>query len=325
LPEDRIPGASKAAKQRHVKIVKVPCDDKQPLTELTIPVDEGRPGDQLPSLLKIYFNQGKVRVDDVKDAAGKQFTNQDVSISQSTIDKLSDVGSVEVFPLAHANEHNDNCKVAFYLDEVGQLKKLPPNPRASRFAELCGFQNVPFVGDMFIGRVGPPVDGSSNTPQNIDFTLAEFTSDAPWLKNVVQHNYQAGIAANKVAMEADLPSTESTPEAEVAGGAAKWSETKETVEVSVQIPTEIKKFTAKDIAVKFGASSVSVKVRNTTAEAITHNTSTVPPQEFAVLLEGPLAGSVVTDECTWSISGHSIELALEKSGKSQGLWRKLLA
>lgn len=314
-------------KERHINIVKVPCDDKEPISELRIPVEDGRAGDQLPSLLRIYFNQGKVRVDDVKDAAGKQFTNQDVSITQGTIDKLSDVGSVEAFPLAHPNEQNSFCKVAFYLDEVGQLKKLPPNRRASQFAALCGFQNVPFVGDMFVGRVGPPVDGSSNTPQNIDFALAEFSSDAPWLKNVVQHNYQAGIAANKVAMESDLPSdgADSTAEVELAGGAVKWSETSENLEVSVQLPAEIKKFTAKDIAVKFTVTTVSVKVRNTSSEPIERpGASTVAPQDFVVLLEGALAGKVVVDECTWSLNGHCVELALEKSGSSQGLWRTLL-
>lgn len=327
FPEDRKLKDSKAAPTRHVKIVKVPCDDSQPLAELNIPVEDGRPGDQLPQLLRIYFNQGKVRVDDVKDVASQQFANQDIKVTQNTLDQLSQEGSVEVFPLAHPNEHNNNCKVAFYLDEVGQLKKLAPNKRASQFAQLCGFQNVPFVGDMFIGRVGPPVDGSSSVPQNIHFTLEDFSSDAPWLKHVVEHNYQAHLAANKVALDTDLPNDESTAETDLvgAGGHVKWSESKENVEISVQIPPQIKKFTAKDISVKFGASSVAVKVRNTTTEAVSSEGATVAPQEFVTLLEGALAGSVVTDECTWSINGHALELTLEKSGKSTGRWRKLLA
>ena len=43
--------------------------------------------------------------------------------------------------------------MSLYLDEAGQLKNLPPNTRAASLAALCGFDNVPLVGDMFVGSV----------------------------------------------------------------------------------------------------------------------------------------------------------------------------
>ena len=317
MPEDRKRSEAPTVNQRIVKIVKVPCDESKPIKEISISVDEGRSGDQLPSRLQVYFGQGKVRVDDVKDVASKQFSNQDINISQNTLDKLSDMGSVETFPLAQPNEHNNNCKVSFYLDEVGQLKKLSPNQRASRFAELCGFKDVPFVGDMFLGRVGPPPAGGSRGPQNLDFSLAEFNSDALWLKDVVKHNYEAGIATNKVAMESDLHSGEMSAEVEVAGAEnVKWSETSDYLELSVELPEEIKTFTKKDIVVKIQSTQVSIKVRNTSAAGA---------GELLLLWEGALAGSVSVDDSTWCINKRTVEISLEKAGSSTGMWRKLVA
>jgi hypothetical protein len=162
-------------------------------------------------------------------------------------------------------------------------------------------------------------------PQNLDFTLAEFSSDAKWLKDVVRHNYEVGVATNRVAMESDLPSEDVSAETEISGGNVKWSETSENMDVSVRIPAEITKFTAKDVAVKFSASHLSVKVRNTTGAAITVAGATVEAAAFVTLLDAPLAGSVSVDDCTWSIAGHAVELTLEKSGRSQGMWKKLLA
>lgn len=328
LPSDRKNAATKKeGPTRQLKIVKIPCDESKAFTEITIPVEDGKIGDQLPSILRIFFNQGSVRVDDVKEAASTQFTNQDVKITQKTLDKLSDVGSVEVFPLAHPNDHNNNCKVAFYLDEVGQLKKLAPNRRATQFAELCGFNNVPLVGDMFVGRVGPAsmLSGSGMGPVNVDFTLSELTSDAAWLKDVVKHNYEAGLAANRVAMESDLPVSDLSLEEAVSGAdGVKWSETSDYVELAVQIPTEITKFTAKDVNVKISAGSVSIKVKNNTAENIERAGKSYASNELIVLYEGNLAGKVSVDDSTWCINSHAIELTLEKTGGG-GMWKKLTA
>ena len=337
LVSDRKKGGASAstASTKFVKFVKIPCDESKPFVELSIPVEEGKAGDQFSTLLRVYFNQGALRLDDVKGAAAKQFSNQDINISQETLTKLGQEGSVEVFPLAHPNDFNQNCKVSFYLDEVGQLKNLQRNQRASQFAELCGFKDVPLVGDIFIGRVGPSnlSGGLAKGPVNLDFQLSELSSDAAWLKDVVKHNYEAGLKSNRVAMESDVADQTQAVSAEVEVGGAegvKWSETAAYVELSVAIPAEIKKFTTKDINVKIQAAKISIKIKNNTGTPIErpspNNAGTavvVVANEFVTLWEGALHGTISVDDSSWSVDGHKIELALEKSGSSQGMWKKL--
>jgi len=48
-----------------LKIVKIPADESKNYNEISISVEESKIGDQLPSILRIFFNQGSVRVDDV--------------------------------------------------------------------------------------------------------------------------------------------------------------------------------------------------------------------------------------------------------------------
>lgn len=45
-----------------------------------------------------------------------------------------------------------------YLDEVGVIKQLPPNPRANAIAMACGHaEAVQFFGDIFVGRIASQV------------------------------------------------------------------------------------------------------------------------------------------------------------------------
>ena len=43
-------------------------------------------------------------------------------------------------------------RIAAYLDEASQLKSLPRTPRAISIASLCGYDNVPLCGDIYIGK-----------------------------------------------------------------------------------------------------------------------------------------------------------------------------
>lgn len=49
--------------------------------------------------------------------------------------------------LAASNKH---CGVYIYLDEVGMLKGLPPNRRASGIAKTCGFDDAQFFGGFYV-------------------------------------------------------------------------------------------------------------------------------------------------------------------------------
>jgi hypothetical protein len=75
-------------------------------------------------------------------------------VSQDALLRAAEQGLVEVFTLVHPAESNKYTSVNIYLDEVGMLKRLPMNTRASELASKAGFNPPPkFYGDVFLGRV----------------------------------------------------------------------------------------------------------------------------------------------------------------------------
>ena len=140
------------AEKIYIAVVKVPCNEEDPLLELKVPVEKNKAGDQLLDILGIYFKDKNtaVKMDALRKAAQTQFSNQEFTISESTVANMET--SVEAFTLGQPSQRNGNKKVSFYLDEAGSLKGLPFNKRASGIGDLCGYENVQFLGDMFIGN-----------------------------------------------------------------------------------------------------------------------------------------------------------------------------
>lgn len=323
-----------AAAKEFVTIVKIPCDSSRPFEELRIPLEPGRYGDQLPFLLRVYFNSGTVALEQLKQQRQQQLANADVAVTQAALDRLGAEGAVEVFPLSHPNSSNNHCRVALYLDEVGQLKQLSPNHRAAALAETCGFKQVPLVGDMFVGRVGPArlrrtastADGEGLA--NLDFTMREMDSDAEWLRDIERLNYEHGVATGSVAMPGDASAAAAAAddgdllEGQEGPKGLRWSETAEYLEISIHIPDAIERFTARDITVKYEAQRVLVHVKNTSSGALPDTAGgEVAAGERLQLWDGKLHGGISVDDCTWCINGHDIELTLEKS--VAGRWGKL--
>lgn len=280
----------------------------------------------------------------MKDLANNQFSNQDINISQRTIDQLSSAGSVEVFPIAQPVHENDSTKVSFYLDEAGQLKRLQPNERASQLARLCGFKNVSFVGDLFVGRTRVTAAAKGGMIEHLDFLLSELDSGSDWLRDVEAHNYSYGVAHNRVTMDQQAyePDAEEEPNRAVSScKELRWTETKDYLELSLSLPAAIKRFTAKDLQVQLRADRVEVRIRNTSGASVLQSFSPpsgtdgggsssssalqVPPDGMVLLWEGRLHGSISVEDSTWCINGHAVELSLEKRASSQGLWKKLEA
>ena len=208
-----------------------------------------------------------------------------------------------MFPLSRPHESNNFYAVSIYLDEAGQLKNLPPNKRATGIAALCGFKDVPFVGDIYIGRLS--VKGGNLN--NVDFLLEEMKSDANWLQGVEKQNYEYGVATNQVSMESDETRNSSVGEMggiDVEKGYS-WTETQDSIDINVKTPEEVK--TSKHIQVKFHSKkcSISSKVSDWT-------------------LELELYQSVSTDDCTWTFntSDSMLELSMEKT--SGVIWGQLL-
>ena len=275
--------------------VKIPCDENLPLEEITVKVRDCNDGDQLIKELKCYFGSSNSSLNEklLQEAAAKQFGNEDLPpISKETISKLADQGSVETFCLSQPYLETDCNGVYIYLDEAGQLKGLPFNRRASALAQLCGFENVPFAGDVFVGKVH--FDTSTGL-KNISIYKHDIDSSAPWIKGVFNRNYQHGIETNKVGIKEEKKDV--LNKNEVKGYTWRHVDD-ETIEVLYNLPNNV--VSHKDVLVKFLRNEVMVKSKS---------------QPTNVLLNLYLISEIVPDECTWTVSstsGNVIDITLTK-------------
>lgn len=140
--------------------VHVPQDESLPMKELSMKVPKNRNGrgDLLINELKPFFTALSKKVDMslFHDQATKTLgsSGDNVKVSEEALQKVADQGQVETFCIVHPMPSNKFQGVNIYLDEVGMLKRLPLNKRASNFALRAGFNPAPqFYGDVFLGRV----------------------------------------------------------------------------------------------------------------------------------------------------------------------------
>jgi hypothetical protein len=82
-------------------------------------------------------------MDELKSSNKSLASSNTPSVTASAMANATKGGSVETFSLVHPADTNDYCGVYLYLDEVGMLKGLPLNARATRFAVRCGFDPPP--------------------------------------------------------------------------------------------------------------------------------------------------------------------------------------
>lgn len=149
--EIAFPGESSHSHSDHMKrvvVTKIPVNELEEYEEITLSIDASLPGDALLVALRPYFaTTSTVDIDKIS-----LLSTQSMTVSKETLAKLCAEGSVEGFPLSHPCIDNNYTKVQIYLDEVGQLKHLPLNKRAQALAKSCGFNDVPILGDVYVGR-----------------------------------------------------------------------------------------------------------------------------------------------------------------------------
>ena len=293
------PKGASTGKSRRIYIVKIPCDEREPFKEIEIPILEEQKGDQLLELLLIYFNNVRLTssvIDGLQKNQTSLFGSESVKVSEGTLQSLGEKGSVEAFNLSRACASNSFCGVSFYLDEIGQIKNLPRNDRAVALATLCGFDNVPLVGDMFLGRVSVlPEKGL----KHIDFRLTDMDSSADWLQGIKKENYEFGIKTGRAVVEGG-------GEKDFHGGESvdknyTWKDSDDALEIVLKVPLGT---TSKDIGVTFRTRSVAVKLKST---------------GVCLLSIESLFSSIDPDDCTWTFSARTaplfseLELTLVKS------------
>ncbi|GMH78422.1 hypothetical protein TrLO_g12830 [Triparma laevis f. longispina] len=238
----------------------IPHDASKPIRSVFLP-PQLTAGDNLPNFCKPYFaDSNSIDVNLLNQQATKQFSSGQLSgmdpsnISASAMNKVAAQGSVETFPLVHPGSTNKYCGVYIYLDEVGMLKKLPPNLRASQIATSCGYAPPPnFYGDVFIGRVQ-----TKPSMSNVNFKVGEDTDPgSTWMRRAVQENVDWQQEMNKVTNRTG----ELQPMKDGEGGVAKdeegysWTQDSEEVEIVINFPSPVDK---KKVKVKCKQKSILV-------------------------------------------------------------------
>lgn len=309
IPGERKKTSSRIDKNASVIVVRIPCDTTKKYEEVALDFDMGQGGDQLMDGLRPFFSSSSTNsfnMEALQKTLKEQYGNQDVEVSQSALLRASELGGVENFPIDHPSPENKMNGVKIYLDEASQLKNLPANQRATALAASCGFKDVPFSGDVFIGRTRMQSNG---VIRNVDFKLEDMdtsTEAGAWIRGAENRNYEHNSQLGKIDMNG---SSREPVEGENQSLGFTWTETDETMDVTFSLPDSVPDLVkpSKQISVKFSSKQLTVSKIAESNE---------------VLLKLDLFDSVDVDGCTWTGSGpRAIEISLEKN--DQKLWGRV--
>jgi hypothetical protein len=209
------------------------------------------------------------------------------TLSHETLQQVAKDTHIETFSLVHPTVSNQFTSVQFYLDEVGMLKRLPLNKRASDLALRAGYNPPPlFYGSIVVGRL----KYEHGRKQNISFTLHSM-NNANWLLAATSQNLEYQQQLNQATgTKREQPAIQGTDGQAQVEQDYEWTQTEEELEVRVkleQVPVN-----KKDIQIKFAPQSLQV----------------IQPK--MVLLS--LFERIDVDSCTWTLDKDTIVIRMEK-------------
>mmetsp|Transcript_4396 Transcript_4396/g.9509 ORF Transcript_4396/g.9509 Transcript_4396/m.9509 type:complete len:391 (+) Transcript_4396:38-1210(+) len=326
-----------------IKFVYIPHDTSLPMSTINLPkrlVDAlGPSGDIIPTYVRSFFADGK-SIDEAlfKEQAAKQNliggdinkfasecneNNEEKSsianhpsakLTSAALTSASSGGSVETFPLVRPSSTNHNQGVYIYLDEVGLLKHLPNNKRASTLAQQCGYHPAPnFYGDVFVGRVS-----SNNVLHNIDIekediidTTKEWIVRAPH-ENVAWQQTINEVTGRKGESQPNHAGTEGVGVQVESKDGEKgcsylWIQNEEEVEITVYLSKKVgegNKVNKTKIKAAFQPQKILIKYDNVT------------------VLELKLYSKIDVDGCTWTLENNNLVVTGEKSTEGE-IWPRL--
>jgi hypothetical protein len=289
------------------KYVYIPADASCAMEELTMEIPEGKEMECLLDTLKEHFRSSSGTVGssaEQKAIFKKQLEEQSGKvIDDSLMDIASRMQMVQPVALLPGGKATDWEHINLYVDDRGISKGLPRNDRACGLANECGAP-TDIVGDAFIARI---LDDDDRFERH-DFTLAEVSSGAPWVKRAfelnikkkqnvgdVQEQLRAMGAVNSAADSLNLQDALPEPTDPALLGAVDhdmkhmyaWSQEGEDVVVTAQVPAETSKA---DVRCDIKRQSMHLEVATL-------------PEGSRVVVDGALelCFEVTTDECSWSI------------------------
>ena len=298
-----------------IPFVMVPHDDSKPLQTLYLPasIASDTPGDALPNYVKPYFAAERSTIDAtlLQEQARKNFAGGDSEllaqqkISPEAMNAVAAQGSVETFPLVHPADTNGYHGVYIYLDEVGMLKKLPQNRRASNLAQACGYSPAPnFYGDVFVGRAQ-----SKPILRTVGFTKEDTSPSAEWMQRATSENLAWQHAMNQVTgkqgqLQPNMVGTEGNAAVE---DDFEWTQDEDEIEIVVAASKEQDGFDKMAVKVSFLPKSIHIR----------HTLSSLD-------LKLPLYGSIDVDGSTWTLSDGAKKLVVtcEKANAGE-MWPRI--
>lgn len=305
--------SSKKKEDSGVNFVYIPQDESKPLANLLLPADftAAHPGDALPEYIKPFFADSK-RIDSqlLQEQTAKLKGSHHPAlqggvvdpntISAAALQSVTSQGSVETFCLVHPADTNDHRGVYLFLDEVGLLKRLPPNMRATQLAVQCGYHPPPkFYGDMFVGRVQ-----TKPTMTNVSFTTEDAVTSAVWMQRAVAENVAWQQAMGEATGKASQ--VQGTEGQEVTTDAYAWTQTDDELELRVKSSDASANFEKNQLKVRFQRNFVLVEYQGST------------------LLRLELYGRLDTEGSTWTLDDGGTTLVVTCEKEAEALWPRLL-
>lgn len=293
------------------KYVYIPADSSSALEELTMEIPEGKEIECLLDTLKEHFRSAGGTVGTKAEQQAKFRAQLEEQSGKKIDDNLMDIASrmqmVQPVALLPGGVSTNWEHINMYVDDRGISKGLPRNDRACGLANECGAP-ADIVGDAFIARI---IDDDDRFERH-DFTLAEVSSSAPWVKRAfdanlkkqqnagdMQEQLKAMGAMNGAAQALNLQEQLPEPTDPALIGAVdhdvkhgySWMQEGEDVVVTVQVPAETSKGDVKCV----------IKKQSMHLEVATL------PEESRVVIDGSLelCFEVTVDECSWSILKNS--------------------
>lgn len=318
-----------------IKFVFIPHDTSRDISTLILPTRLmealGPAGDVLPTYVKSYFADGKT-IDGalLKDQATKQnLIGGDIDkfasavadekggessvaskLTTSALAKATATGSVETFPLVRPSSTNHNQGVYIYLDEVGLLKHLPNNTRASALAQKCGYHPAPnFYGDVFVGRVS-----SKPVLHNIDIEREDILDTTKeWMVRATHENVAWQQTLNEVTGRTgeSQPNHAGTEGVEVhvqgINCSYSWIQNEEEVEITISLKKKVVE---------------GMIVGKTSIEVDFQPKKIIAKCNGEVVLELQLYSRLDVDGCTWTLDKNNLVITGEKASEGE-IWPRL--
>mmetsp|Transcript_28795 Transcript_28795/g.60320 ORF Transcript_28795/g.60320 Transcript_28795/m.60320 type:complete len:386 (+) Transcript_28795:221-1378(+) len=312
-----------------IKFVWIPADESKAMRTLVVPASflkENR-GDAIPNFVKPFFGADKTRVDAglLQKQATKQFSSSNSSlkgpdgkpvemdpskISASAMNAVAAEGSVETFCLVHPADTNQYTGVYIYLDEVGMLKKLPSNKRASGIGGACGYNPAPiFYGDVFVGRTR-----TKPKMANVNFEAGTDTDygRAEWMRRAVPENLawqqamNAATGKNSSSAALQQPAHAGTDGTVAQESGFSWTQDGDEVEVVVPLDDGTSPVNKKEVKVVFRPRYVAISYKGQAAERI------------------DLFESIDVDGCTWTLSNDKTKLIVTcEKADPEKIWPRI--